>query len=128
MACLRRTILGTITCHPWDVLLHRERGGVSDQHQRPRRYPLQARCMSAQNQNLNFVLLRTKLMYALIRQGVGDLENDASVGFQVISTDDIDDYGVTEIIKRIRTRVGDTPVYLRFALNRTLVFTLLTSR
>ncbi|KAM5531716.1 hypothetical protein V8D89_014636 [Ganoderma adspersum] len=44
--------------------------------------------------------------------GVGDLENDASVGFQVISTDDIDDYGVTEIIKRIRARVGDSPVYL----------------
>ena len=42
-----------------------------------------------------------------------DLENDEAVGFQLISTDDIDDYGVTEIIKRIRARVGDSPVYLR---------------
>ena len=46
-------------------------------------------------------------------QGVGDLENDESVGFQLISTDDIDDYGVAEIIKRIRERVGNSPVYLR---------------
>ncbi|EJF66810.1 Arginase/deacetylase [Dichomitus squalens LYAD-421 SS1] len=44
--------------------------------------------------------------------GVADLENDASVGFQLISTDDIDDYGVAEIIKRVRERVGDSPVYL----------------
>ena len=46
-------------------------------------------------------------------QGVADLENDASVGFQLISTDDIDDHGVAAIIKRIRDRVGDSPVYLR---------------
>ncbi|KAG7099728.1 hypothetical protein E1B28_001545 [Marasmius oreades] len=44
--------------------------------------------------------------------GVEDLQNDQSVGFQLISTDDIDDIGVTEIIRLIRNRVGDTPVYL----------------
>lgn len=44
--------------------------------------------------------------------GVEDLENDSEVGFQLISTDDIDDLGVVEIIRRIRERVGDSPVYL----------------
>lgn len=49
------------------------------------------------------------------RKGTGDLENDNAVGFQLISTDDIDDHGVNDIIKRIRSRVGDGPVYLRYA-------------
>ena len=42
-----------------------------------------------------------------------DIENDEAVGFKLISTDDIDDHGVNEIIKSIRDRVGDSPVYLR---------------
>lgn len=37
---------------------------------------------------------------------------DESVGFQTISAEDIDDYGVKNIIKRIRERVGTGPVYL----------------
>ncbi|KAI0735046.1 Arginase/deacetylase [Earliella scabrosa] len=41
-----------------------------------------------------------------------DLTNDRSVGFDLITTDDIDDIGVAGIIKRIRARVGDSPVYL----------------
>jgi len=41
-----------------------------------------------------------------------DIEHDESVGFQLISTDDIDDLGVPEIIRRIRRRVGNNPVYL----------------
>ncbi|PSS29567.1 hypothetical protein PHLCEN_2v2715 [Hermanssonia centrifuga] len=45
--------------------------------------------------------------------GIEDLDNDQAVGFQLISTDDIDDLGVNEIIRRIRERVGDSPVYLR---------------
>ncbi|KAH9950910.1 Arginase/deacetylase [Amylocystis lapponica] len=45
-------------------------------------------------------------------QGIGDLENDQAVGFQLISTDDIDDLGVAEVIRRIRARVGNSPVYL----------------
>ncbi|KAJ7492081.1 Arginase/deacetylase [Mycena latifolia] len=44
--------------------------------------------------------------------GVADLENDEAVGFQLISTDDIDDLGIPEIIRRIRERVGTSPVYL----------------
>ncbi|KAF8204460.1 arginase family-domain-containing protein [Mycena galopus ATCC 62051] len=44
--------------------------------------------------------------------GTEDLENDEAVGFQLISTDDIDDLGVSEIIRRIRERVGSSPVYL----------------
>ncbi|KAG9222365.1 hypothetical protein CCMSSC00406_0002700 [Pleurotus cornucopiae] len=44
--------------------------------------------------------------------GVGDIENDQAVGFQLISTDDIDDLGIPEVVRRIRDRVGDSPVYL----------------
>ncbi|KAJ3572212.1 hypothetical protein NP233_g3237 [Leucocoprinus birnbaumii] len=44
--------------------------------------------------------------------GLTDLENDAEVGFQIISTDDIDEFGVPAIIKSIRERIGDSPVYL----------------
>ena len=46
-------------------------------------------------------------------QGAGDIDNDKAVGFQIVSTDDIDDLGIPEIIRRIRSRVGDSPVYLR---------------
>lgn len=46
-------------------------------------------------------------------QGPGDVDNDNAVGFQIISTDDIDDLGIPEIVRRIRSRVGDSPVYLR---------------
>ncbi|KAJ7069042.1 arginase family-domain-containing protein [Mycena belliarum] len=44
--------------------------------------------------------------------GLADLENDEAVGFQLITTDDIDDLGIPEIIRRIRERVGTSPVYL----------------
>ncbi|KAI0066415.1 Arginase/deacetylase [Artomyces pyxidatus] len=44
--------------------------------------------------------------------GDGDLENDESVGFKVISTDDLDDLGIPEVIRRIRNRIGEQPVYL----------------
>ncbi|KAG6846113.1 hypothetical protein H0H87_006477 [Tephrocybe sp. NHM501043] len=43
---------------------------------------------------------------------MGDLENDKEVGFELISVDDIDDLGIPEVIRRIRSRVGTTPVYL----------------
>ncbi|KNZ80615.1 Putative agmatinase 1 [Termitomyces sp. J132] len=41
-----------------------------------------------------------------------DLENDREVGFQLISSDDIDDLGISEVIRRIRSRVDTNPVYL----------------
>ncbi|KAG8998106.1 hypothetical protein FRB94_007195 [Tulasnella sp. JGI-2019a] len=44
--------------------------------------------------------------------GPEDLVHDASIGFELITTDDIEDLGIPEIIRRIRKRVGDSPVYL----------------
>ncbi|KAI0308333.1 Arginase/deacetylase [Multifurca ochricompacta] len=42
-----------------------------------------------------------------------DLTTDEeAVGFKIISTDDIDDIGINEVIRRIRARIGDSPVYL----------------
>ncbi|KXN91599.1 Putative agmatinase 3, partial [Leucoagaricus sp. SymC.cos] len=38
--------------------------------------------------------------------------DDQTVGFQVISAEDLDDYGMTKILEYVRKRVGDTPVYL----------------
>lgn len=49
--------------------------------------------------------------YARI-QSIGDIEHDDFVGFQVISTEDIDDYGITKVIEKIRQRIGTSPVYL----------------
>jgi agmatinase len=40
------------------------------------------------------------------------LDTDETVGFQIVSTDDIDDLGIPEIVRRIRTRIGNSPVYL----------------
>ncbi|KAJ7726678.1 hypothetical protein DFH07DRAFT_896448 [Mycena maculata] len=45
-------------------------------------------------------------------QGKSMVEHDESVGFAVISTEDIDDYGIQNVIKKIRDRVGTGPVYL----------------
>ncbi|KAF7309767.1 hypothetical protein MIND_00348600 [Mycena indigotica] len=44
--------------------------------------------------------------------GFSDIEHDESVGFQVISTEDIDDYGIAAVINTIRKRIGKSPVYL----------------
>ncbi|KAF7968930.1 hypothetical protein HWV62_28816 [Athelia sp. TMB] len=49
--------------------------------------------------------------------GMIDIEHDQSVGFELITTDDIDDLGIPEIIRRIRTRIGDSPVYLSFDID-----------
>ena len=46
-------------------------------------------------------------------QGLGDIENDESTGFELITTDEIDDVGIPDIVRRIRQRVGNSPVYLR---------------
>jgi hypothetical protein len=46
-------------------------------------------------------------------QDEADLIQDEDVGFSVISTDDIDDIGINEVIRRIRARIADNPVYLR---------------
>ncbi|KAJ7334160.1 Arginase/deacetylase [Mycena albidolilacea] len=60
-------------------------------------------------------LLTNTSVHAGIRckmHGAEDIEHDDSVGFQVISTDDIDDYGIRKVIKKIRQRIGNNPVYL----------------
>ncbi|KAG2022818.1 arginase [Coprinopsis cinerea AmutBmut pab1-1] len=44
--------------------------------------------------------------------GPEDLANDSVVGFQVITSDDIDSLGIPEIVRKMRARVGDSPVYL----------------
>jgi Arginase family len=48
-------------------------------------------------------------------QGPEFLKHDEEVGFQIIAADDIDEIGVEGIIKVIRKRVGDGPVYLTSA-------------
>ncbi|KAF8486711.1 Arginase/deacetylase [Gautieria morchelliformis] len=60
-------------------------------------------------------LMSNNSIHAGIRcklNGIEDIHHDESVGFELITTDHIDDYGVADIIRRIRTRVGDSPVYL----------------
>ncbi|KAG5647680.1 hypothetical protein DXG03_008403 [Asterophora parasitica] len=62
-------------------------------------------------------LISNNSIHAGIRcklEGTQDLENDREVGFQLITTDDIDDLGIPEVVRRIRDRVGSTPVYLRY--------------
>ncbi|KAI0752930.1 Arginase/deacetylase [Daedaleopsis nitida] len=51
--------------------------------------------------------------------GVADLNRDANVGFQFVTADDIDKYGTKTIIEGIRTRIGDSPVYLSRAQETT---------
>ncbi|KAF7360117.1 hypothetical protein MVEN_00740100 [Mycena venus] len=61
-------------------------------------------------------LMTNTSIHGGIRQKMGGrtvVEHDESVGFAVISTEDIDDYGIDTVIKKIRDRVGMGPVYLR---------------
>ncbi|THU78795.1 Arginase/deacetylase, partial [Dendrothele bispora CBS 962.96] len=46
------------------------------------------------------------------KMSANSVQHDETVGFQVISSEDIDDYGINNVIKAIRRRVGDGPVYL----------------
>ena len=41
-----------------------------------------------------------------------DLERDADLGFKVVHCDELQSYGVDHVVKRIRDRVGDKPLYL----------------
>ncbi|CAK5265264.1 unnamed protein product [Mycena citricolor] len=40
------------------------------------------------------------------------IPHDESLGFAVITTEDLDDYGLEAVVRTIRRRVGNTPVYL----------------
>ncbi len=44
--------------------------------------------------------------------GASDLVEDAELGFQIVSSPEMDDLGVTGVLERIRERVGDRPVYV----------------
>ncbi|GAA6014333.1 hypothetical protein JCM11491_005043 [Sporobolomyces phaffii] len=55
--------------------------------------------------------IRTRL------SGFEDLENDVEVGFQLLTTDDIDELKPTGIIEKIKQRVGNTPTYLSFDID-----------
>ncbi|KAJ7359737.1 arginase deacetylase [Mycena albidolilacea] len=60
-------------------------------------------------------LLSNTSIHGGIRQKMGGravVEHDESVGFQLISSEDIDDYGIQTVIQKIRDRVGMGPVYL----------------
>lgn len=52
-----------------------------------------------------------------LAQGFEDLENDVEVGFQLLTTDDIDELKPTGIIEKIKQRVGNTPTYLSFDID-----------
>ncbi|HET9852147.1 MAG TPA: agmatinase [Candidatus Limnocylindrales bacterium] len=44
--------------------------------------------------------------------GTADLDDDASFGFEVVSTVDVATAGINAAVDRIRRRVGDSPVYI----------------
>ena len=46
---------------------------------------------------------------------MGDIQNDEEVGFKIVSTEDIDDIDIDEVIRRVRAQVGENLVYLRYA-------------
>ncbi|KIJ65052.1 hypothetical protein HYDPIDRAFT_27783 [Hydnomerulius pinastri MD-312] len=50
-------------------------------------------------------------------EGPSLIEHDEAVGFELIMADDIDDFGTEDIIRQIRNRVGDSPVYLSFDID-----------
>ncbi|MGB5327505.1 MAG: agmatinase, partial [Gammaproteobacteria bacterium] len=41
-----------------------------------------------------------------------DLANDAELGFKVVHCDELEAHGVEHVVKRIRDRIGDNPLYL----------------
>ena len=43
---------------------------------------------------------------------VGDLSDDASMGFAQFTTDDVAEHGAAEVVRRLLARVGDAPVYV----------------
>ncbi|KAJ9111114.1 hypothetical protein QFC19_001313 [Naganishia cerealis] len=44
--------------------------------------------------------------------GPADLDDDVTAGFQLIHAFDIDDLGVPEVVRRIKQRIGDSPVVI----------------
>ncbi|MBO1901811.1 agmatinase [Leucobacter weissii] len=44
--------------------------------------------------------------------GKGDLEDDAALGFQIVTTEFVEEHGVPAALERIRERVGRAPLYI----------------
>ncbi|PWN48953.1 Arginase/deacetylase [Violaceomyces palustris] len=64
---------------------------------------------------LEGLIARNMSIHAGIRTRLGgydDVVHDESIGFKIITSDDVDTLGVSGIVKSIRERVGDMPVYL----------------
>jgi agmatinase len=61
-------------------------------------------------------LIHNSSIHAGIRAPVvrpkGDIRNDIRCGFEIVHARDIDQIGVSGIIKALRDRVGDTKVYI----------------
>lgn len=51
-------------------------------------------------------------MGIIIAQSPKDYEIDQNVGFTIIEAHEIDDIGMSGIIEKVRSTVGDTPTYL----------------
>lgn len=61
------------------------------------------------------LLIENKSMHVGIRGPVYDQDDfirDHEFGFQILRCSDIDEIGVPEAIKRVKERIGDTPVYV----------------
>lgn len=61
------------------------------------------------------LIARNRSAHAGIRTRLdtyADVVHDINIGFQIFTTDDIDDVGPAGIAAAIRQRVGDMPVYL----------------
>ncbi|KAE8379832.1 hypothetical protein BDV26DRAFT_303392 [Aspergillus bertholletiae] len=61
-------------------------------------------------------LIRNTSLHVGIRGPVmrqtGDLQNDVRCGFEIITARDLDRFGINGIIERIKSRVGDSRVYI----------------
>ncbi len=44
--------------------------------------------------------------------GKGDLEDDARLGFTIVTTEFVEEHGVPAALERIRERIGDKPLYI----------------
>jgi hypothetical protein len=104
--------------HAWQLLLYRGRGGTLVEYECARWHPVQDDGAFKYDYGLQLCVrfdwarINRFMVYA---QNAIDLIQDDEVGFSIISTDDIDDIGIKEVIRRIRARIANSPVYLRQA-------------
>ena len=72
---------------------------------------------SAANEGL---LTNTSSIHAGIRtrlSSIEDLTHDKSVGFEIVTTDDLDDMGADGVVRMIKERVGKRPTMLSFDID-----------